>query len=719
MLEVCEGLRRDGRPGVVGIVGGSGSGKTTTASELVRSIEVRGLFPDGIAWLTVNSDAKGRLPSLMLQLARIVHADIGGSVGHAPSDSDDGATYIKEMMTGGWPHGGRRRHAGQQQLKCMVVADNVWEAEAVAKLRETGMWVLLTTRREALVTEADGRAVVIDTLSEEDAMSVLREASELPAGARLPDAAVELIELCGRVAMELAFVGRWSSVRGRKDALAWSGAASAIRRELDLGEAQSVVPELANKDSLEESRVRRRMAVLRAGLRYLGAENDDVQWLYLALAVMPDSHAFSVSDAAVLLYDRDSESVLGEEERAALEKVLGVLERWSILRAAGGVRFRMHDAHSSFARESLMDRGDVRRVALKRWVRHLSSLAMVRSVDEFALSRLWRSVEDVGGQSWRVNRPYDDALLRMMDASPPDIDPTAYREILETMGWFYKLEGDDEGEFFVLRRLLDAQKNALGPDHPLVVETLMNLGGCAKRMDNIDNEEASLWYRRAENTVMNLAVHKQDEISLVNDRAIVRRLQLLAYEMNSSGEVSGAKRLMLRAVEILEDNDQNDGMHGSRTKYDRNRNVGYALQQLGAWLSDASREGEAEPLLRRALEIFEATAEPTCDEVADTLHRLSLCAHKAGRHDDEEPLLRRALGIREVNLEADDVRLGHTLHWLGKRVLRTGRKAEAALLLERSLEIFKAKRAPDSWHVTTTQKLLDECTENGVVEGTE
>lgn len=69
--------------------------------------------------------------------------------------------------------------------KCLVVADNVWENAVVSKLMETGMWVLLPTRDERLVTGADGETVGVDELSEADAESVLRRVAELPPEVRL------------------------------------------------------------------------------------------------------------------------------------------------------------------------------------------------------------------------------------------------------------------------------------------------------------------------------------------------------------------------------------------------------------------------------------------------------------------------------------------------------------------------------------------------------
>lgn len=98
---VLEALAGHGEPRLVGLVGGSGSGKTTAASEIVRSARAREAFSDGIVWLTVGEGGKGRLQSLMIQLAQMVHKDVGGSVGRCPTVSEDGSAYVKQWIAKG------------------------------------------------------------------------------------------------------------------------------------------------------------------------------------------------------------------------------------------------------------------------------------------------------------------------------------------------------------------------------------------------------------------------------------------------------------------------------------------------------------------------------------------------------------------------------------------------------------------------------------------
>ncbi|CAB1114946.1 unnamed protein product [Ectocarpus sp. CCAP 1310/34] len=170
--------------------------------------------------------------------------------------------------------------------------------------------------------------------------------------------------------MDVAFVGRWSTVRGRHDPESWSDAASTIRTEMDK------VGHDPDNDSAENTPAKRRKAILQGGFEDRAIESDDerVQRFYLSLAVMPDGHAFSLKDAAVLLDDRPPST----EDEASAGGVVDVLERWSIIRPAQGT-YRMHDAHTYFARECLLDRGHVRRPALKRWTRYISSLDVLRS----------------------------------------------------------------------------------------------------------------------------------------------------------------------------------------------------------------------------------------------------------------------------------------------------------------------------------------------------
>lgn len=663
-------------PRLVGLVGNSGAGKTTVASEIVRGAKVREAFPGGILWLSVNTGAKERLPSLMLQLARMVHREIEGSVGRPPAASEDGVTYIKQRV--------EKSHQ-RKGMKCLVVADNVWEKEAVSKLLETGMSVLMTARDEELVKSAQGEAVGVDELSEADAEAVLRRAAELPPGVRLPDEAVDLIELCGRVAMDLAFVGRWGTVRGRQDRTAWSDAAGKVRLEMEKVQLDPAAVSVA------EIRSKRRKAILRAGFEDLAAGSDDgrVPRLYLSLAVMPEGHVFTVSDAAVLLYDRTPSS----EDEASVGIVVETLERWAVVHALEGA-YRMHDAHSSFARESLIDDRKLRRSALKRWVGTISSLDALRSTDPFHLKGRWLAIEAVGGDSWCKTRPYVAALARMDDSDP------LLRQSIEAVARFHAAQDDWKGASTSWCRLLEVEKRDLGADHPRVLNTLRSLADCAMRLGDVKQGEE--WHEM-ERQALPLALAKMklqgdgDGDGRVDD---ADSLAYLASTMltRAPDQQPEAEELLRRSLEIQETKLGIDDL-----------GVAHTLHKLAVCVGQAGKHGEAESLLKRCLGIREAKLGREDLGVAYTLYVLGVGARRAGRLCEAGELWRRCLWIRETKLGRDDLQVSNTLYNLGECVLREGRLGEAEELLRRCLGIQEASLGPTHEQVATTLDLLGIC----------
>eukprot|EP00752_Nemacystus_decipiens_P008230 g7359.t1 len=233
----CKLLGGGGAPAVAALTGCSGAGKTTAAAQMVGKL-----------------GAADRLPRLMLTLAKELHEGVMKGSVEAPAAGEHGESYVKKIVS-------------QERLRCLVVADDVWEPSVVQKLRATGMWVLLTTRSPGMV-EPNER-VVVDQLTDTEAEEVLRGSAELPAGESLCDAAKALLKICGRVAMDIAFAGSWSSVRAvngvPKSYVAW---ASAVRDIEGHGGGVAVERDV------------NRLAILRAGFRYIGKEDPMAQELY-------------------------------------------------------------------------------------------------------------------------------------------------------------------------------------------------------------------------------------------------------------------------------------------------------------------------------------------------------------------------------------------------------------------------------------------------------
>eukprot|EP00903_Cladosiphon_okamuranus_P021654 g19908.t1 len=587
---VCKILGGDGGPAVAALTGRSGAGKATSAAAMVgeRGERVRALFADGVVWLSVGNGAGAadRSPRLMLKLAKRLHQGVG-----PPVAGGDGGSYVKIIVS-------------QEELKCLVVAYDVWEGEVVQALREAGMWVLLTTRPESMVDVEPNERVVVDTLTKAEAEDVLRGAAELPPGECLCDVANDVLKICGRAAMDTAFVGSWiCHVETKQKEDAWARAVEKIK---DQGGGVGVETEV------------NRLVILRAGLEYLGTEN--------------------ASD-----------------------------------------KFLMHDAHMELAREGLVGGDKVREPAVERWTRHISRLDIVADMDVYALMRMWRALEVVGGDRWWSNRPYDDHLIQMDVSNRLTISALG---IVISLYSFARRKSElariMEKAEPLFRRMLEINEAKLGADHVDVAWTLHELGVCV-RGAGLPGEAEPLFRRILEIGEAKLGADDVD---------VAWTLHELGVCVRDAGRPGEAEPLFRRSLEIKEAKLGGD-----------DQQVAVKLDELGVCVREAGRPGEAEPLLRQSLEIKEAKLGADDQQVAVKLHDLGVCVREAGRPGEAEPLFRRSLEIKEAMLGAEDQQVAVTLHDLGVCVREAGRPGEAEPLFRRSLEIKDAMLGADDLQV--------------------
>ena len=115
--------------------------------------------------------------------------------------------------------------------------------------------------------------------------------------------------------------------------------------------------------------------------------------------------------------------------------------------------------------------------------------------------------------------------------------------------------------------------------------------------------------------------------------------------------------------------------------------VAVASNDLAQLLQRTSRLGEAEPLMRRALEIDEAAFGEQHPTVAKRLNNLAMLLHQTNRNEEAEPLLRRALEIDETAFGERHPEVATDLNNLAYLLHRTNRTEEAEPLLRHALEI--------------------------------
>ena len=145
----------------------------------------------------------------------------------------------------------------------------------------------------------------------------------------------------------------------------------------------------------------------------------------------------------------------------------------------------------------------------------------------------------------------------------------------------------------------------------------------------------------------------------------------LLQETNRLGE---AEPLMRRALEI------NKASFGEQHPV-----VAIGLNNLAQLLKETNRLGEAEPLMRRVLEINEASFGEQHPAVATGLNNLAMLLHDTNRIGEAEPLMRRALEINKASFGEQHPVVAIGLNNLAQLLKETNRLGEAEPLMRRVL----------------------------------
>lgn len=447
-------------PRIVGLAGPGGAGKSTVASMVVAREDVRVFFRSGILWLPVGRGANHRLPELMLSVAKMVYEVVLEEKVRPPlmpafgGSSEDGIAYIREVV-------------GQGHHRYLLVADDVCEPEVLEALKNTGAWVLYTSRNDTMLPEPPIR---LNEIFIEEAALVMHRSARLPPSCRLPNVTYTLMERCNFNVMDLAFIGSWGAVHGRTDAEAWR---TVLSRIADTCEGEEGGPSLPW-----------RTAVLHAGLDALEEDDPNNKELYLCLAVIPRRLGFAAENAAALLFGED----FSADDLKAATHVLATLERWSILALDGEGKYHLHEVHAEYIQELRPMHQDAGIKALQRWQAHISSVRALLTWSDEELVDIWNVFAALEGTPV-APRPYD-AALEVLEISDCRLS-TALRQA----GHFHWLAGDPAEACKKWTKLLAITEEKLGGYHPHVADTLQHLGECALVAGR--TKEAEGLYRRA------------------------------------------------------------------------------------------------------------------------------------------------------------------------------------------------------------------------------
>ena len=144
------------------------------------------------------------------------------------------------------------------------------------------------------------------------------------------------------------------------------------------------------------------------------------------------------------------------------------------------------------------------------------------------------------------------------------------------------------------------------------------------------------------------------------------------------------------------------------------------LRKAADYLRERVQYEQAEPLLRRALDIGEQSLGETHPDLARLLDSLALLYDRQGRYEQAEPLFERALSIREQLLGPGHSLTADLLTNLAILYTRQGKYAQAEPLFERALRAWEQTWGPGHPEVARPLSNLAECyTEQGKYEQAE
>jgi len=115
----------------------------------------------------------------------------------------------------------------------------------------------------------------------------------------------------------------------------------------------------------------------------------------------------------------------------------------------------------------------------------------------------------------------------------------------------------------------------------------------------------------------------------------------------------------------------------------------WLMNQLGKLLFTKALQGEAEPLMRRALAIAENSFETNHPDIARHLNDLAALLWATNRLGEAEPLMRRALAIDENSFGAEHPNVARDLNNLAQLLQATNRLGETEPLMARVVTIFE------------------------------
>lgn len=308
--------------------------------------------------------------------------------------------------------------------------------------------------------------------------------------------------------------------------------------------------------------------------------------------------------------------------------------------------------------------------------------------------------------------------------------PVLRADLMNTIGRVYRNLGLYGPARELIEEGLRLRRENLGPSHPAVAESLLNLVhlqgeqegkastepllrevleiqgrnglnetlGHAEALGNLGSiHQAREEYGEAERLYRESLALKRRLGS--EDQDVARSLANLANLLHVRGELAQAEQLYRESLALRQ------------ALPDDHPEVALMLSNLGSLLEDRGDVAGAEAVYRNVLARRRKIYGPRHPAVATSLSNLGFALQAQGRHREAEPLYREALSIADERLDPKHVNRAIFLRHLAMALLAQGRAAEAEPLAREALEIFRAK-APGSWRIADAESVLGGCLTN-------
>ncbi len=273
------------------------------------------------------------------------------------------------------------------------------------------------------------------------------------------------------------------------------------------------------------------------------------------------------------------------------------------------------------------------------------------------------------------------SIARIADSTPAAPD---YLSEIEEMIECWEMHRSGELEEFA-HRLAE-----MGEKLTLRTFSEARLAFLRDTLESVDDSEERIAQRlRIAAVLMELARWKECEEQqrhALAEATALANATLEAWTSNELAQLLGrtnrrgeAEPLMRRALEVCV------AAHG-----DQHPTVAICLNNLATLLQDTNRIEEAEPLMRRALEIDVAAHGDQHPTVAIRLNNLAILLKDTNRIEEAEPLMRCALEIDVAALGEQHPKVAIGLSNLAQVLKDTNRIKEAEPLMRRALEIDEA-----------------------------